>query len=118
MVVSVLPVGKRIKSATINIIWSYRLTVRTPGFHPGNPGSIPGTITKVKHPSNDGCFTLVPSAGRTRRGSTTVKSWILQWVADGRARIAIPSKRWTGEITIEMSGAFSFAGAARRKRTP
>ncbi len=33
--------------------------VRTPGFHPGNPGSIPGEITKVKHPSNDGCFTLV-----------------------------------------------------------
>ena len=22
--------------------------VRTPGFHPGNPGSIPGEITKVK----------------------------------------------------------------------
>ena len=31
---------------TLNI-WSYRLTVRTPGFHPGNPGSIPGRITKV-----------------------------------------------------------------------
>ena len=26
--------------------WPYRLTVRTPGFHPGNPGSIPGKITK------------------------------------------------------------------------
>ena len=25
--------------------WSHRLTVRTPGFHPGNPGSIPGEIT-------------------------------------------------------------------------
>ena len=25
---------------------SHRLTVRTPGFHPGNPGSIPGEITK------------------------------------------------------------------------
>ena len=24
---------------------SHRLTVRTPGFHPGNPGSIPGEIT-------------------------------------------------------------------------
>lgn len=23
----------------------YRLTVRTPGFHPGNPGSIPGKVT-------------------------------------------------------------------------
>ena len=32
-------------SATIHI-WSHRLTVRTPGFHPGNPGSIPGEITK------------------------------------------------------------------------
>lgn len=27
-------------------IWSHRLMVRTPGFHPGNPGSIPGEITK------------------------------------------------------------------------
>ena len=25
--------------------WPYRLTVRTPGFHPGNPGSIPGKVT-------------------------------------------------------------------------
>jgi hypothetical protein len=39
-------------------IWSHRLTVRTPGFHPGNPGSIPGEITKVKYPSFDGYFTL------------------------------------------------------------
>ena len=23
----------------------HRLTVRTPGFHPGNPGSIPGEVT-------------------------------------------------------------------------
>ncbi len=28
--------------------WSHRLTVRTPGFHPGNPGSIPGEITIEK----------------------------------------------------------------------
>ena len=28
--------------------WSHRLTVRTSGFHPGNPGSIPGGITKAK----------------------------------------------------------------------
>ena len=26
----------------------YRLAVRTPGSHPGNPGSIPGGVTK-KH---------------------------------------------------------------------
>ena len=26
-------------------IWSHRLTVRTSGSHPGNPGSIPGEIT-------------------------------------------------------------------------
>ena len=30
--------------------WSHRLTVRTPGSHPGNPGSIPGEITKVNTP--------------------------------------------------------------------
>jgi hypothetical protein len=27
------------------VIRSHRLTVRTPGSHPGNPGSIPGEIT-------------------------------------------------------------------------
>ena len=26
-------------------IWPHRLTVRTPGSHPGNPGSIPGGVT-------------------------------------------------------------------------
>ena len=28
----------------------HRLTVRTLGSHPGNPGSIPGEVTKVKAP--------------------------------------------------------------------
>ncbi len=28
-------------------IWPYRLTVRTPGSHPDNPGSIPGRVTKL-----------------------------------------------------------------------
>ena len=27
-------------------LWPYRLAVRTPGSHPGNPGSIPGGVTK------------------------------------------------------------------------
>jgi len=26
-------------------LWPYRLAVRTPGAHPGNPGSIPGGVT-------------------------------------------------------------------------
>ena len=26
-------------------LWPYRLAVRTPGSHPGNPGSIPGKVT-------------------------------------------------------------------------
>ena len=26
-------------------LWPYRLAVRTPGSHPGNPGSIPGRVT-------------------------------------------------------------------------
>ena len=30
---------------TVNKLWSRRLTVRTPGFHPGNRGSIPRGIT-------------------------------------------------------------------------
>ena len=29
-------------------IWPHRLTVRTPGSHPGNPGSIPGEVTIEK----------------------------------------------------------------------
>ena len=34
--------------------------VRTPGFHPGNPGSIPGEITKEKRSSvKDGRFSLL-----------------------------------------------------------
>ena len=27
-------------------LWPYRLAVRTPGSHPGNPGSIPGGVTR------------------------------------------------------------------------
>ena len=26
-------------------LWPYRLAVRTPGSHPGNPGTIPGRVT-------------------------------------------------------------------------
>ena len=29
-------------------IWRYRLTVRTPALHAGNPGSNPGSVTKEK----------------------------------------------------------------------
>ena len=29
------------------VLWPYRLAVRTPGSHPGNPGSIPGRVTKA-----------------------------------------------------------------------
>ena len=29
-------------------LWPYRLAVRTPGSHPGNPGSIPGRVTTEK----------------------------------------------------------------------
>jgi hypothetical protein len=47
---------------------SHRLTVRTPGFHPGNPGSIPGEITIEKPSSSDGGFSMVdlPWQIRTR----------------------------------------------------
>ncbi len=30
----------------IKFIWPYRLTVRTSAFQAGNPGSIPGKVTK------------------------------------------------------------------------
>ena len=40
-------------------VWSHRLTVRTPGFHPGNRSSILLGITKVNTPSSLGVFTLV-----------------------------------------------------------
>ena len=36
--------------------WSHRLTVRTPGSHPGNPGSIPGEITKEEFFESEGSF--------------------------------------------------------------
>ena len=35
----------------------HRLTVRTPGFHPGNPGSIPGEVTNIA------CYDTLPRRG-------------------------------------------------------
>ena len=48
--------------------WSHRLTVRTSGFHPDNPGSIPGEITTWNKKSFSGltiCI-VIESAMRTR----------------------------------------------------
>jgi hypothetical protein len=40
-------------------IWSHRLAVRTPGFHPGNRGSIPLGITIENSPgSMSGLFSI------------------------------------------------------------
>ena len=40
-------------------IWPYRLGVRTPGSHPGNPGSIPGRVTtKNAHPKGWAFFVV------------------------------------------------------------
>ena len=39
---------KHILSAMTLTIWPHRLTVRTPGFHPGNRSSILREVTKVK----------------------------------------------------------------------
>ncbi len=36
----------------------HRLMVRTPGFHPGNPGSIPGGVT-TKPPTKVGGFVFI-----------------------------------------------------------
>ncbi len=38
------------------IFWPHRLTVRTPGFHPGNRGSIPREVTKKSAPVYWGVF--------------------------------------------------------------
>ena len=47
----------------------HRLTVRTPGFHPGNPGSIPGEITTKSARLVTGVFRGVTyAAKRTRIG--------------------------------------------------
>jgi hypothetical protein len=50
---------------------SHRLTVRTPGFHPGNPGSIPGEITKKNAAASAGAFFFAEfiRCNRTRRRS-------------------------------------------------
>ena len=32
---------------TVSTIWSHRLSVRTPGFHPGKSGSTPGGATNL-----------------------------------------------------------------------
>ena len=54
-------------------IWPHRLTVRTPGFHPGNPSSILGEITKENRSFfMDGRFSFCDSyrrENRTRRCS-------------------------------------------------
>ena len=43
----------------LSIIWPHRLTVRTPGFHPGNRSSILREVTRENTPSNDWVFSLV-----------------------------------------------------------
>jgi hypothetical protein len=35
-------------SLTRVLLWPHRLTVRTPGFHPGNRGSIPRGVTNAE----------------------------------------------------------------------
>ncbi len=46
--------------------WSHRLTVRTPGFHPGNRSSILLEITNKNDSSKDGSFLLVSSRSEPR----------------------------------------------------
>ena len=70
--------------------WSHRLTVRTSGSHPGNRGSIPRGITKVKTPL--GVFTFCPKnspcglfVGESKGGVMSDRSEAKQ---DGRAGVA------------------------------
>ena len=52
---------------TVNKLWSRRLTVRTPGFHPGNPGSIPGEITTTSTHLRMGVFRGAAHAAKRTR---------------------------------------------------
>ena len=58
----------------------YRLTVRTPGFHPGNPGSIPGKVTIMESRGSLESFFVCPSICRiyskSVKHSQTVRSKI------------------------------------------
>jgi hypothetical protein len=45
----------------------HRLTVRTPGFHPGNRGSIPLEVTNESHPLRVGVFHWWFLCGETNR---------------------------------------------------
>ena len=40
-------------------VWPHRLTVRTPGSHPDNRGSIPREVTKLKPPPQRGVFSFI-----------------------------------------------------------
>ena len=63
--------------------WPYRLTVRTPGFHPGNPGSIPGKVT-IKNVWSS--LLIVASFFHCRA------SWFLWWRTHCQSEISFQSR--------------------------
>ena len=58
------------KAGRCRLFWSYGQAVKTPPFHGGNPGSIPGRITKEKRSALVLRFSLVNTdrGNRTRKG--------------------------------------------------
>ena len=51
------------KAGRCRLFWSYGQAVKTPPFHGGNPGSIPGRITKKQWGSDEShCLYLTPIA--------------------------------------------------------
>ena len=48
----------RHETVALRKLWPHRLTVRTSGSHPGNPGSIPGEVTIRDSSDLDGSFLM------------------------------------------------------------
>jgi hypothetical protein len=59
-------------------IWPYRLAVRTPGFHPGNRGSIPRRVTmKDRSSGGERCLDSANVVGSNPTGPT--RGDVAQW---------------------------------------
>ena len=69
-------------------IWSHRLAVRTPGSHPGNPGSIPGGITIENSSPFGGLFSI---------------SEFIRWIEPVAVRYC-PATRGNGAIYPSIPG--------------
>ncbi len=72
---------------------SHRLTVRTPGFHPGNRSSILREITNLKTPALPGVFRLVSLRSKQRTPKEFVHKLLSQKFTSRKLRNAVFSVR-------------------------